>query len=245
MAGGVGDRLVRVGVGLQEDAVGSGGEGGAREGGDVFALTAADPARRAGELDAMGGINDGGMSVCRHDTETAHIDDEVLVAEGGAAIGLPNFVGPGFLQFFDYKLHFLWGEELTLFDVDGAVGFCGGEEEVGLPAKKGGDLEGVDHCADRLALFGQMDIGDRFKSVLGFDGLEYFEPAIEAGATVTANGGAVCFVEGTFEKDIQLRVLFLQRLEGIGDRSTGFEALEGTGAREEEELIRVVQHSDI
>lgn len=114
-----------------------------------------------------------------------------------------------------------------------------------MPAEKGGDLEGVDHGTDRFALFGQMDVGDRFKPVLDFDGLEYFETAIEAGATVTANGGTVCFVEGTFEKDIQLRVFFLQRLEGIRDRTTGFEALEGTGAREEEKLIRVVQHSDI
>jgi hypothetical protein len=114
-----------------------------------------------------------------------------------------------------------------------------------LTAEKGGDLEGIDHCTDRLALFGQMDIGDGFKTVFGFDGLEYFETTLEAGAAVTANGGTVRFIERTFEKDIQLGVFFLQGLEGIGDWTAGVEILEGAGASEEEKLIRVVQHVSI
>ena len=61
LAGGVGDGLIRVGMRLEKDAIGSGGEGGAGEGGDEFALTAADAASRTGELHAVSGVDDSGV----------------------------------------------------------------------------------------------------------------------------------------------------------------------------------------
>ena len=44
----------------------------------------------------------------------------------------------------DGVAHVPGGDELALLDVDGAAGFAGGDEQVGLAAEEGGDLEDVD-----------------------------------------------------------------------------------------------------
>lgn len=76
----------------------------------------------------MRGINDGRMPILSHDAETAHIDDQVLIAEGGATIRLPDFFGSGFFQLIGHELHFVGRKELAFFDVDRAIGFGCGDE---------------------------------------------------------------------------------------------------------------------
>lgn len=245
MAGGVRDCLIGVGVGLKEDPVGSGGKGGAGEGGDVFALSAAYASGGSGKLDAVSGVDDGGVSVGGHDGETAHVDDKVLITKSSASVGLPNFSSPGFFEFADDELHFLGREELPFFDVDSAVGLCRGGEKVGLSAEEGGDLKSIHYRADGLALLGRMNIGDGFKTVFFFYGLKDFESGVESGAAVAANGGAVGFVEGTFKENVELGVLLLEGYEGIGDGAAGLEAFKRAGACEEEQLIGVVEHGGI
>lgn len=202
MAGGVGDRFFGVGVGFEEDAVGAGREGGAGEGRYEFALAATDAAGCAGKLHTVGGVDDCGVPVAGHDAEAAHIDDEVLVAEGRAPVGLPDFFRAGFFELIGHKLHFVRGEELAFLDVDRTVGRGGRDEQVSLAAEEGGDLEGVDNGTDCGALVGRVDISDRLESIFGFDSVEDFHAAFEAGAAIAADRGAVGLIEGALEKDI-------------------------------------------
>ncbi len=144
LAGGVRNGLFWLGVGFEEDAVGAGCEGGAGEGGHELALATADAAGRAGQLHAVGGINDGWVSVVLHNSEAAHIDHEVLVAESGAAVGLPDFFGACFFELVGDELHFIGRKELSLLHIDGAASGGSRNEEVGLAAEKGRDLQRVD-----------------------------------------------------------------------------------------------------
>ena len=128
LAGGVGNRFFWIGVGFEEDAIGAGGECGAGEGRHEFALAAADATGRARELHAMRGIHDGRVAVFGHDAEAAHVDHQVLIAKGGAALGLPDLVRTGFFELIRHEGHFVGREELAFFDVDRAIGFGGGDQ---------------------------------------------------------------------------------------------------------------------
>lgn len=242
LAGGIGDRLVRLWVSLEEDAVGTGGEGGAGEGGDVFALTAAHASGSTGELHAMACVDDSGVLICTHDAKTTHVDHKVLIPKGAAAFGLPDFGGIRCFKFFHYKLHFLRREELTLLDVDSARGFSGGEKQVGLTAEEGGDLEDIDDRTDRFALLGQVDVCNGFEAVFFLNRLKDFEPRVDSDTAVAMQGGPVGFVEGPFKEDIEFGVFLLQALQAIGYRATGIEAFKRAGTRYKEQLVGIMNH---
>ena len=111
--------------------------------------------------------------------------------------------------------HVEGGDELALFDVDGLAGFGGGDEEVGLAAEEGGDLEDVDGFADRGAVLGGVDVGEDGEAG-GFGyGAEDAAAFGEAGAAEAADGGAVGFVVAGFED--------------VGDAEVGGDALDGVG----------------
>ena len=128
LAGGVGDRGCWIGVRFEEDAIGTCGECGAGQGRYEFALAAADTAGSARKLHAMRGIHDGRVAVFCHDAEAAHVDHQVLIAKGGAALGLPDLVGASFFELISHEAHFVGGEELAFLDVDRAISFGCGDE---------------------------------------------------------------------------------------------------------------------
>ena len=55
------------------------------------------------------------------------------------------------------------GDELPLLDVHDPAGASGGEQQVGLPAEEGGDLEDVGDLGRGLGLRGLVDIGQTGK----------------------------------------------------------------------------------
>ena len=106
-------------------------------------LAAADAVGRRGLLDGVGGVEDDGREPA-HDGERAEIDDEVVVAEGGAALGEEDALVAGGANFLDAVAHVPGRDELAFLDVDGAAGFAGGDEQVGLTAEERGNLEDID-----------------------------------------------------------------------------------------------------
>ena len=166
---------------FEKDSVNSRRNGGAGENHRHVAVAAGAVSLAAGELDAVRGVEERRESVLAHDGEGAHVDDEVVIAEGRAAVGLPDFLGDVFDFACDVN-HFLRGEELTFFDVNDAAGLGGGEEEVGLTAEEGWDLDDVADFGDGRALGGVVDVGDEREAELGFDHREEFEAFVESGA---------------------------------------------------------------
>ena len=104
-------------------------------------------------------------------------------------------------------------EELALLDVDGLAGFGGGNQQIGLPAKEGRDLQHIDRWRDARALRCVVHVGEHrnFQRVadLGEDG----QRRVEADAARTLGRGAVGLVEGGLvdEADADARRDFLQR----------------------------------
>jgi hypothetical protein len=69
-------------VGLYEDAVHPGCDRGARQRADELRLPARDVARAAGQLDAVGGIENHRPTGVPHNLEPPHVHDEVVVTKG-------------------------------------------------------------------------------------------------------------------------------------------------------------------
>ena len=63
-------------------------------------------------------------------------------------------------SFSDGVAHILRGDELALLDVDGAAGAGGSDEQVGLAAEEGRDLQDIDDLSGSSGLRGLMDIGE-------------------------------------------------------------------------------------
>ncbi len=182
----------------------------------------------------MGAVEDYGGEGS-HDGERAHVDDEVVVAEAGAAFGEGDAGVAGVADFLDSVAHVEWGYELALFDIDGFACFCGGDEEVGLATEEGGDLEYVDGFADGGAVLGGVDVGEDWEAG-GFGyGAEDAAAFDEAGAPEAADGGAVGFVVAGFE-DVGHAEVGGDALDGVGHGAGVLLGLDDTGAGDEEEL---------
>ena len=132
----------------------------------MLALPSALSPCRTRELDAVGGVEYGGVTVPGHDRERAHVDDEVLVAKGRSALGLPDLGAASVPKLGDHMEHFLRGQELALLDVDNAAGRRRREQQVGLAAEKGGDLQDVADGRNVVHLGHFVDIGQHGESVV-------------------------------------------------------------------------------
>ena len=213
--GAVGERFGGIVVRFEEDAVDACGYCRAGERLDEFGLAAAGVSLAAGELDGMRGVEDDRVAEFFHDGEGANVDDEILVAEGGAAFGEDDVVVAGGGEFFDDIFHIPGREELGFFHVDDAICFGGGFEEIGLAREEGGDLQDVDDFGGWRGLFAFVNVGEDGELQIGFDFGEDAETFFGAGAAEGFGGGAICFVVGGFED--------------VGDAGVGGDFRDGLG----------------
>ncbi len=141
-------------------------------------------------------------------------------------------------------LHVPGREKLPLLDIDRAAGARRGDEQIGLAAEKGGDLQDVDSLRGHRALRAFVDVGQhgqaRGLADFGEDRQRRFEPD----APRAAAGGAVGLVERGLEDetDVASRGDLLQRrghfervgaafeLAGAGDEGERQIGAEGGGA---------------
>ena len=102
----------------------------------------------------MGGVENDRIAQFTHDDQAAHIRHERVVAEAHAALGDKD---PGVAvtrHLGDDMGHVPRRQELALLDIDWLARCGRGNQEVGLAAEKGRDLQNVDR-------FGDMKFGDR------------------------------------------------------------------------------------
>jgi hypothetical protein len=215
------ERVGAVGFGVswivmdfEKEAVDAGGDGGARKQGNEFGLAAADAASSGGLLNGVGGVKDDRGEVA-HDGEGAEIDDQGVVAEAGAALGEEDALVAGGTDFFEGIVHVPGGDELAFFDVDGAAGLSRGEEQVGLPAKEGGDLQNVGGLGRDFAMGRFVDVSEDRQGAFPREAAEDAHALGEAGAAKAVHAGAVCLVVAGFEDE--------------GNAEIGGDALDGIG----------------
>ena len=126
-------------------------------------------------------------------------------------------------------LHVPGRQELALLDVDRAAGLRRGDQQVGLPAQEGRDLQHVDRLGDRRALLGRVHVGQhRHAEALAHLG-EDRQALLHAEAARGVGAGAVRLVEAGLvdEADAELARELGQRAGTSPARARGFRA--GTG----------------
>ena len=248
-------------VDLKEETVDAGGNGGAGEHRDELGLPAGDglahgaaSVRGRGGLHGVCGVEDDGSEAAQ-DGQGAHVNDEVVVAEAGAALGEGDAgaagvasgevsrgeVSPG--DFFDGVAHVPGGDKLAFFDVEGASGRTAGagrgEQKISLAAEKGRNLQhGVD-IAEGIrgvgGLLGRVDVGKDRDAVRGADGLEDAAAFGEAGTAKGADRGAIGLVVARFEEKREAEIGG-DALEGVGQGAGVVFGLEHAGTGDQEEL---------
>ena len=127
------------------------------------------------------------------------------------------------------------GDELTLFHVDGAAGAARGDEEVGLAAEEGGDLEDVGAFRGDVAVGWLVDVGEDGEAGGLSEAAQDRGAFDEAGSAEAGDGGAVGLVVGGFEDERNAEV-GSDALDGFGHGADVLLALDDAGAGDEEEL---------
>ena len=110
-----------------------------------------------------------GAPVLRKDRQRAHVGDERVVAEGRAALGDEHVRVAGAGDLGDDVRHVPGREELALLDVDGRAGLRRGDQQIGLAAQEGRDLQHVDRLRDARALLGLVHVGQHRQAELVAD----------------------------------------------------------------------------
>ena len=232
--GAVGPGVGGVVVDFEEDAVDAGGDGRAREDGDEFRLTAGDSVGGGGCLDGMSAVEDYGRERA-HDGQRAHIDDEIVIAETGTALGERDARVAGGGHLLDSVAHVFGGDELTLFHIDGTAGFAGGDQQIGLSAEKSGNLEDVAGFGDLRAVCGLVYIGEDGEMCVFGDAAQDARAFGEAGSAEAGDRGAVGLVVGGLE-DVWHAEIAGDALDGIGHHAGVLLALDDAGAGDKKEL---------
>ena len=146
-------------MGLDEDAVAPGGNGRPGEDRGEHAIAGGGTPCAAGTLDRVGGIKNDMISGLTNPIKGAHVRNKVVVPERDTALGKKVTGIARRLDFFGDIDQVPRREELAFLDVDDPAGACGGEDEIGLAAEEGGDLENIDGFAGDLRIRGRVDIG--------------------------------------------------------------------------------------
>ena len=119
-------------MGLHEDDGDTDRNGGARQDGHKFTLSAALGPLPTRLLHGMGGIEDHGITGLGESRQAAHIRDQGVVAEADAPLADQDLAVARRLDLLDDLLHVPGRQELALLDVHGPPGFGGGHEKIGL-----------------------------------------------------------------------------------------------------------------
>ena len=94
-----------------------------------------------------------------HHRQRPHVDDQVVVAEAGAALGEQNAAGLPGLELADHVAHVAGRHELALLDVHWFAGRRGRQQQVRLSAQEGGNLQHVDDGGRRRGLRRLVNVG--------------------------------------------------------------------------------------
>src|SRR4029077_9524206 len=97
---------------------------------------------RGGQLDRMGGVKNTGNNLS-HDSQRAHINDQIVVAEAGSALSHENFVVTCTTALVHNVPHVGWRNKLALLDIHDALAHASGDHQVGLTAEKSRNLKDI------------------------------------------------------------------------------------------------------
>ena len=149
---------MRLGVSLYKDTVGPYGYTGPRDSLYKMRHAACDACTLVGLLQAVSGIDDDRKARLPHNGYCPEIDDKVLITECRASLCEHDPVVPGIYNLLCRKLHRLGRKELPFLDVNHLSCTGCGNQQVGLPAQEGRNLQHIDLGTCHSRLLGRMNI---------------------------------------------------------------------------------------
>ena len=126
---------------------------------NILALAAAGGTLAAGNLYAVSSIHNYGITKLTHNSQTAHIGYQCVVAEACTALGKHNVMIACFLNLFDNIFHVPRCQELAFFYINSLAGFGSCINQIGLAAQEGRDLQNIYNLSSLISLPGLVDIG--------------------------------------------------------------------------------------
>ena len=93
-----------------------------------------------------------------------------------------------------------------------------------------------------FALIGQVDVREDREFVFALNHGEQFQAGVHTGTAGARERGAVGFVEGTFENDVELREFLAEFAELFRDFAADIFGFERAGTRDEQEFFGIVNH---
>mmetsp|Transcript_18036 Transcript_18036/g.32119 ORF Transcript_18036/g.32119 Transcript_18036/m.32119 type:complete len:281 (+) Transcript_18036:52-894(+) len=187
-------------VDLHKQTVNAVGDAGTSHAGDELTVAARGDATAlqgaaSGLLQRVGDVGDDGALGVAHPDEVTGVDDQVRVTYHGAALAHHDVGVARPTDLVGRVAHDRGGAHLALLDVHNLPGLGGGDDEVGLTAQEGGDLDNIGHLAHRLALPALVHVGHDGHAVGVLHLLQHPEALLHAGATEARGRGTVGLVE--------------------------------------------------
>lgn len=188
-----------VGVGLHKDAVAAYGYGSPADGFYHFGIPPSNAGCLVRLLQGVGDVNNHGNAVALHDGNATEVNDEVLIAEGGAAFGKHDVVVSKIGEFVHHMSHGLGGKELTFLHIDAASCPGGGFDEGSLSAEEGGYLQNVYVGGRHLGILFTVNVCYNRNPVSVANGIENVKTGLVSDACEGIDTGSVGFAIGGFE----------------------------------------------
>src|SRR5580698_3006939 len=179
-----------------------------------------------------------------HDGQRAHVDHEIVVAEAGSALGQEHALAAGIANFLDRMPHVPRRNKLTLLDVDHPTALPCRYEQVGLPAKEGGNLENVNGFGDARNVNGLVNISQdgHFGDFSNLP--QNAQTLFNSRAAEAANRGAIGFVVGGLE-DVRQLLLARDSRDGLGHLEGVRFTFDDTGAGDEKKTSADGNFTDV
>ena len=170
-----------------------------------------------------------------HDGQRAHVGDEIVVAEGEAALAHHDLLVAGGTRLVDHVLHFPGREELALLDVDRLALRADVDDEVGLAHQEGRRLHDVDHArhfGERRVL---VHVGEHRHADLLLHVLQHLETRVDARAAEAVLRRAIRLVVRRLEDEVAPSGGVVISLRLAGDFLRQRLTLDHAGTGDEEE----------
>jgi hypothetical protein len=154
-------------------------------------------------------------------------------------------LGSTFAKFAGDVHHFLRREKLAFLDVDRPARRGCREQQIRLPAQKRRDLQDIAHRGDLRDLRAFVNIGQNGEPILALNHREEFQTLVDARAARATERGAVGFVEGALEDDLERGQLAVDAYERLGDGATHALVLERARPGDDQQFRGIVEHGII
>src|SRR5712692_5606295 len=119
-------------VDFEEYSVDTGGDAGRGKRFDVTRQTGRHAVTASRQLQAVGGVEDDRHTCLADHRKRAHVNDEIVIPEAGAALGDDDALVAGLHDLGHDVLHIVGCEKLPLLDVDGPARLRSSRDQIGL-----------------------------------------------------------------------------------------------------------------